>query len=87
MVFAIKRASEQAGIAIPADTKISFAETPLMIARAGKAPAKPAAAIEHVTPSDEARLAAPEAVEQADDPEAEKPKQGELNEGLEELPR
>jgi hypothetical protein len=88
VVFAIKRASEQARIAIPADTKISFADTPLLIARAAKPRTEPTAvAPSSIVDSDEAKLAAPEAVEQAHDPEAEKPKQGELNEGLEELPR
>src|SRR5262249_41479113 len=37
VVFAIKRACEEAGIAIPADTKISFAETPVKVEQS-KAP-------------------------------------------------
>jgi small-conductance mechanosensitive channel len=85
IVSAIKLATEEAGIALPADTKISFAETPLVIAQQKAAKAKPKqpqrkakkpAPVKEPTPAEEAR-----------DPEAEKPKLGELNEGVEELPR
>jgi small-conductance mechanosensitive channel len=89
VVIAIKRACEEAGINIPADTTISFAETPLIVesqpkgkaAKQHKKPAKaaaksPPADAEPVAPADERR-----------DPEAEEPKLGELNEGVEELPR
>jgi small-conductance mechanosensitive channel len=89
VVIAIKRACEEAGINIPADTTISFAETPLIVdshpkgkdSKPRKKPAKPTAKsrpadVAPVAPADE-RL----------DPEAEEPKLGELNEGVEELPR
>src|SRR6185437_8950998 len=36
VVAAIKRASEDAGVALPADTKISFAETPLIVSEKAK---------------------------------------------------
>ncbi|HEY5280560.1 MAG TPA: mechanosensitive ion channel family protein, partial [Pseudolabrys sp.] len=85
VVLAIKRASEAAGIALPADTKISFAETPLFTARASERkpppPPKPITA-----PPDEAALAAP-STEDPSDPETETPKPGELNEGIDEVPR
>jgi small-conductance mechanosensitive channel len=85
IVAAIKAASEAAGIALPADTKISFAETPLLVSQQAAKKEKPAEkpkapkkapALQPEQPADEAR-----------DPEAEKPKLGELNEGVEELPR
>jgi small-conductance mechanosensitive channel len=85
VVMAIKRASEEAGIALPADTKISFAETPLFTAPASerKPPApKPVSQ----TQDDEAALAVP-AQEDARDPEAETPKPGELNEAADAVPR
>ena len=41
VVFAVKQACEEAGIALPADTKISFAETPLRVEQAKTAKAKP----------------------------------------------
>jgi small-conductance mechanosensitive channel len=85
IVTAIKQASEEAGIALPADTKISFAETPLMVAQQKKAaktkPKKSKRAAE------KSQVKAPTEAEEARDPEAEKPKLGELNEGVEELPR
>jgi len=85
VVLAIKRASEAAGIALPADTKISFAETPLFTAPASERkpppPPKPITA-----PPDEAALAAP-STEDPSDPETETPKPGELNEGVDEVPR
>lgn len=91
MVFAIKRASEEAGIALPADTKLSFAETPLLIARATETPAKKLrpspSPPKHVMESNKVPLAEPDEIDKPNDPEAEKPKRGELNEGLDELPR
>lgn len=89
VVLAIKRASEEAGIAIPADTKISFADTPLLIAQDGKetkARRKPAKTARLAKQSDaEAELSKP--ADEKLDPEAEKPKSGELNEGTENVPR
>jgi len=41
VVRAIKRASQEAGIALPADTKISFAPTPLIVSEAPKQKAAP----------------------------------------------
>jgi small conductance mechanosensitive channel len=87
VVAAIKRASEAAGIALPADTKISFAATPLIVSEAAK-PAKPAPAKK--PPKMEKKVEEPPAEKPADehlDPEAEKPKFGELNEGIETVPR
>jgi small conductance mechanosensitive channel len=85
IVAAIKQASEEAGIALPADTKISFAETPLIVAqqRKTKAKAKPKAE----KPKPPQHVKEPTPAEESRDPEAEKPKLGELNEGVEELPR
>lgn len=90
VVFAIKRASEAAGIALPADTKISFAETPLITSEApaqsatpAVAPPKPAAA----PADDDEALAAPSTFDARNDPEAELPKPGELNEAADEVPR
>jgi small-conductance mechanosensitive channel len=85
VVLAIKRASEATGIALPADTKISFAETPLFTAPASeRRPAAPKP-VTH-TPDDEAALAAP-GTEDARDPEAETPKPGALSDGAEDVPR
>ena len=92
VVLAIKRASTQAGIALPADTKISFAETPLILARAPDT-AKTTAAIS--APSQRIKTAdtALEPIQvsrlgdEARDPEAEKPRSGELNEGIAAVPR
>lgn len=87
VVRAIKLASEAAGIALPADTKISFAETPLILGEAPKR--KPTKAkLEDKRPPTPAPEA--EAIHKADerrDPEAEKPKSGELSEGTDKVPR
>ena len=81
-------ASEEAGIALPADTKISFAETPLIFSERkappkAKTKKKPAKEAEQAPPL----VAEPTAADEAVDPEAEKPKLGELNEGIETVPR
>jgi len=97
VVIAIKRASEAAGINIPEDTTISFAETPLVLARGADA-AKPHARSKQrktkVTPKPQTAKAQAETqaelAKPADtklDPEAEVPKQGELNEAADEVPR
>jgi len=94
VVIAIKAAAEQAGIDIPKDTTISFAETPLVVER--EAPAKSAKAPKRKPPATEdrpspvhgkaeAELMKP--VDERRDPEAEVPQSGELNEGLEAVPR
>ncbi len=86
VVLAIKAASEDAGIALPADTKISFAETPLIVAQAKvKPPSKKS--IKKIAKDE--RAAEAEFARPADenDPEAEKPKLGELNEGAKDVPR
>jgi len=84
VLAAVKRACAQAGIALPADTKISFAETPLNVRQAAAQPhkRKPLSAKKYSGP----RIAAGQPDERLD-PEAEKPKGGELNEGVEDLPR
>jgi small conductance mechanosensitive channel len=85
VMFALKQAAEQAGIALPADTKISFAQTPLITARSAprrtakaEAPAPSCAAVE--------QEAAPSA-QNANNPESETPLPGELSEGVELVPR
>ena len=83
VVLAIKRASEAAGIAIPSDTKISFAATPLFTAPASERETTAPKPVSH-TERDEAALAAPA---DARDPEAETPKPGELNEAADAVPR
>jgi small-conductance mechanosensitive channel len=86
VVFAIKRACEDAGIALPADTKISFAETPLLVEQTKSAkapkPARPKSARKTAAP-----ITDPDDVDARLDPEAEKPQLGELNEGVDILPR
>jgi small-conductance mechanosensitive channel len=85
VVFAIKRACEEAGIALPSDTKLSFANTPLLL---GRAPAKTRQP-ERKPPAErqDAPIAAPNSADESLDPEAEKPKLGELSEGVDTLPR
>jgi small-conductance mechanosensitive channel len=93
IILAIKRASEEAGIALPADTKISFAETPLIVTdRCKTKAAKPAAKKKpgKAEKNIEAKKAEATLAKPADkklDPEAETPKLGELNEGAENIPR
>lgn len=89
VVLAIKRASEECGIALPADTKISFAATPLIVEQGKmKKPAKPAKKPAKQSARDERAAEAELAPRDSDnDPEAEKPKLGELNEGTEDVPR
>jgi len=86
IVAAIKQASEKAGIALPADTKVSFAETPLIVAQQKKAAAKPKPK-KAKSRTEKPHVEAPTPAEEVRDPEAEKPKLGELNEGVKELPR
>jgi small conductance mechanosensitive channel len=84
-VHAIKRECEAAGIALPADTKISFAEPEFVVVQkkvatpAPKTPAKPKASTA-AKPTDTKP-------DERKDPEAEKPKEGELNENEAALPR
>lgn len=89
VVFAIKRACEASGIALPADTKISFAETPLFTSETAAAqiarPAPPAP--KPAVRGDDEALAAPSTFDQRNDPEAELPKPGDLSEGADEVPR
>jgi small conductance mechanosensitive channel len=87
IVAAIKHASEEAGIALPADTKISFAETPLIVAQQKKTKTKAKPKAEKHKPQKPQHVKEPTPAEESRDPEAEKPKLGELNEGVEELPR
>lgn len=86
VVMAIKRASETAGIKLPADTTISFAETPLLLGRA-KEKSKAATKPQVIEPSDAVERKVAQVGDEARDPEAETPKFGELNEGVEEVPR
>ena len=87
VVFAVKQACEEAGIALPADTKISFAETPLRVEQAKAAKAKPKRLAKKHDKNAAPAFTDPDDVSEKLDPEAEKPKLGELNEGVEELPR
>ena len=86
-IRAIKRACEAVGIALPADTKISFAEPEFVVAlkRGGELAPKPK------TPPPTPAPSKPPPVEpkpdERKDPEAEKPREGELNQGEEALPR
>jgi small-conductance mechanosensitive channel len=91
VIIAIKRASEAAGIALPADTKISFAETPLIVTERAEddkpqAAASSAKAAPKSAPT-EAELALSKPADERSDPEAELPKLGELSEGVDEVPR
>ncbi|MBV9348859.1 MAG: mechanosensitive ion channel family protein [Pseudolabrys sp.] len=87
VVAAIKRAAAEHQIDIPEDDTISFADTPIyMIERKepkkAPPPKKPKPAVQAKPDDiDEQQLHEPR------DPEAEKPKRGELNEGLEKVPR
>jgi small-conductance mechanosensitive channel len=87
VVFAVKQACEEAGIALPADTKISFADTPLRVEQAKTAKAKPKRLAKKHGKNATPAFTDPDDVSEKLDPEAEKPKLGELNEGVEELPR
>jgi len=84
IVLAIKRACDEAGIALPSDTKISFAETPLFNAEAPARAAKPVPK-PPVPRDDDAAIAAP--CDQRNDPEAELPQPGELSEAADAVPR
>jgi small conductance mechanosensitive channel len=85
VMLAIKAASEECGIALPADTKISFAQTPLIVEETkGRDPQKkPVRQIAKDEVAAESELAKPA---DENDPEAEKPKLGELNEGARKYP-
>lgn len=90
IVIAIKAAADEAGVDIPADTTISFAETPLIVEqeKPKRAPPKkkPPKAKQRAEEAEaEAALAKP--ADARIDPEAERPQFGELNEGAEEVPR
>jgi small conductance mechanosensitive channel len=89
VVAAIKRAADEAEIDIPADTTISFADTPLIITerKAAKASKKAPHAATALPAATKAEPPSPADVDEERDPEAEKPKLGELNEGLENVPR
>jgi small conductance mechanosensitive channel len=90
VIMAIKRASEAAGIALPADTKISFAETPLVVARrsaADESAAGPRRKIEPEITTTTAEMALAKPADEKLDPEAELPKLGELSEGADQVPR
>lgn len=93
VVRAIKLASEAARIAIPADTKISFADTPLIVSeppKSKKPAAKPKAKkadADHRPVVEAPKLAEEPPPDEKKDPEAEKPKLGELSEGVEKVPR
>jgi hypothetical protein len=95
VVLAIKAAAEKVGIDIPKDTTISFAETPLILGRETRPgpakstnPRRRAAEAELSPPAQgkgEAELMKP--ADKKRDPEAEVPQSGELNEGVDAVPR
>lgn len=85
VVQAIKQACEAAGIALPSDTKISFAKPEFVVAL--KRGAEPATApLPKIAASAAPKLAIAKPDEK-NDPEAEKPQEGELNETKDALPR
>ena len=91
VILAIKAAAAKTGIDIPKDTTISFADAPLIVEqheaeKPGKMrktdkPAPKQTALSKA----EAELAKP--ADARLDPEAEVPQQGELNEGVDVVPR
>lgn len=85
VMVALKQAAETAGISLPADTKISFADTPLLTGPASERRAPRLAPMAPAPPAAECE-AAPGS-EHADNPEAERPQPGELSEGVELVPR
>lgn len=87
VLVAIKRAAENAGIVIPSDTKISFGTTPLLVARAPVPETKPPANQAAIDRAPDAELALARVGDETTDPEAEKPKSGDLSKGAEEVPR
>jgi small-conductance mechanosensitive channel len=84
VMFALKQAAENAGISLPVDTKISFAQTPLITSTKVRESAR--ASPEPVACENVEREAAPSA-ENASNPESETPLPGELSEGMELVPR
>lgn len=84
VMFALKQATENAGISLPADTKISFAQTPLIVSRTPR-PRRETRSAE-VSCANVEREAAPSA-DTASNPETETPLPGELSEGAELVPR
>jgi small conductance mechanosensitive channel len=86
VMFALKQAAESAGIDLPADTKLSFAQTPLITAAAGRRRATKASAEPAPSCAAVEQEAAPSA-ENANNPESETPLRGELSEGVELVPR
>jgi len=88
VIAAIKRKCEDAGIAIPSDTKISFAQPEFVVVNKKEREAPPK------KPEPQRKVASPALTPDANspaderrDPEAEKPKEGELNDGVAALPR
>ena len=88
VIAAIKRKCEEAGIAIPSDTKISFAQPEFVVVNKKEREAPPK------KPEPQRKVASPALTPDANspaderrDPEAEKPKEGELNDGVAALPR
>ena len=86
VLFAVKRAAEAEGIALPADTKISFATTPLFTTAPPKRKPREAPKGPEVSCESVERAAAPSA-EDAANPETETPLPGELNEAVDAVPR
>jgi small-conductance mechanosensitive channel len=91
-IQAIKACCEAAGIAIPADTKISFAQPDFVVALKKDAETQQKASRgrekELPKPADSAAAKlAPIEPDERNDPEAAKPKDGALNKADEELPR
>jgi small-conductance mechanosensitive channel len=86
VVVAIKHAADEHGIDIPADDTISFADTPLIVTQ--RKAASKNKQVKKTTKLPAAHsLETAERIDPANDPEAETPKRGELNEGLAEVPR
>ena len=89
VIAAIHRAAAEHGIDIPPDDTISFADTPLYVVetKAAKKPREPAKPPSSASSAPDASVIDPRCLDAPRDPEAEKPKPGELNKGLEDVPR
>jgi small-conductance mechanosensitive channel len=89
VVAAIHRAAAEHGIDIPPDDTISFADTPLYVVetKAPKRPRKQAKPPASASSERDTSEIDPRCLDEPQDPEAEKPKAGELNKGLEDVPR
>jgi hypothetical protein len=92
VVAAIHRAAAEHNIDIPPDDTISFADTPLYVVetkapKTSKTPRRQTKSASSAPPKADVSAIDPRCLDEPQDPEAEKPKSGELNKGLEDVPR